>query len=195
MFTGSLEWNAWLFTQFFLWHEDVLLSCYVRMSYITKVRSLSFPFPSSIITSSPAYGVLISQPMRYAQACSSYECFIMRTKRLSSKVLNKPPVTLEIIIQEVLWSIRGFYSALWSLRLTNVNNILALDQLQWLPTRSEFPPISWHWYRAWPSSNNECFPWSIFATGVSCQQGTLTLPTPGSVPPFYARPEKSAGGI
>ena len=31
-----------------------------------------------------------------------------------------PRGTLEIVIQEVLWSIRGSYSAIWSLPLTNV---------------------------------------------------------------------------
>ena len=35
----------------------------------------NFPFLSSNIPSSPAYGV-ISQLIRYARACSSYECFI-----------------------------------------------------------------------------------------------------------------------
>ena len=36
----------------------------------------NFPFLSSNIPSSPAYGVFISQLIRYARACSSYECFI-----------------------------------------------------------------------------------------------------------------------
>ena len=34
----------------------------------------NFPFLSSNIPSSPAYGVFISQLIRYARACSSYEC-------------------------------------------------------------------------------------------------------------------------
>ena len=34
------------------------------------------PFLSSNISSSPAYGVFISQVIRYARACSSYECLI-----------------------------------------------------------------------------------------------------------------------
>ena len=43
------------------------------------------------------------------------------------------------LIQEVLWSIRGSYSAIWSLLLTHV-------KWKWLPNRSDFPPISWNWY-------------------------------------------------
>ena len=39
-------------------------------------------------------------------------------------------------------------------------DILTLDQ-QWLPNQSDFPPISWPWYRLWPSPNYEWFPWSI----------------------------------
>ena len=49
----------------------------------------NFPFLSSNIPSSPAYGVFISQLIRYARACSSYECFILRARRLSSKLLNQ----------------------------------------------------------------------------------------------------------
>ena len=41
-----------------------------------------------------------------------------------------------------------------------LDDILTLDQ-QWLPNQSDFPPISWPWYRLWPSPNYEWFPWSI----------------------------------
>ena len=49
----------------------------------------NFPFPSSNIPSSPAYGVFISQLIRYARASSSYECFILRAVRLSNKLLEQ----------------------------------------------------------------------------------------------------------
>ena len=48
----------------------------------------NFPL-SSNIQSSPAYGVFISQLIRYARACSSYECLILRAARLSSKLLGQ----------------------------------------------------------------------------------------------------------
>ena len=35
------------------------------------------------------HGVFISQLIRYARACSSYECFILRAVRLSSKLLRQ----------------------------------------------------------------------------------------------------------
>ena len=104
---------------------------------------------------------------RYAQACSSYECFVLRVRRLSSKLLiGIPRGTLENVIQDVLWSIRGSYSA-------KLNYILTLDQLQWLPYSSDFSPIEWPWCRAWHSA---------FATAVAYQQGTLTLPGTWFVP-------------
>ena len=49
----------------------------------------NFPFLSSNIPSSPAYGVFISKHIRYARACSSYECFFLRAARLSSKLLGQ----------------------------------------------------------------------------------------------------------
>ena len=64
-----------------------------------------------------------------------------------------------------------------------LNDILILDQ-QWLPNQSDFPPISWPWYRAWPSPIMSGFN-GAFATGVACQQGTLTLPDTWFRPPFW----------
>ena len=49
----------------------------------------NFPFLSSNIPTSPAYGVFISQLIRYVRACSSYECFIQRATRLSNKLLDQ----------------------------------------------------------------------------------------------------------
>ena len=78
----------------------------------------NFPFLSSNIPSSPAYGVFISQLIRYARACSSYECFILRPAQLSTKLLGQG--TFEIVHQKVLWSIWGTHQTLWSLPLPNV---------------------------------------------------------------------------
>ena len=71
----------------------------------------NFPFLSSNIPTSPAYGVFISQLIPYARACSSYGCFILRATRLSNKLLERQG-TLEIVIEEVLWSIRGSYQTI-----------------------------------------------------------------------------------
>ena len=64
----------------------------------------NFPFPSSNIPSSPAYGVFISQLIRYARACSSYECFILRAARLSSKLLRQG-----YVMERLKSSLRKFY--------------------------------------------------------------------------------------
>ena len=53
-------------------------------SHITNIPSLSSNIPSS-----PAYCVFISQRIRYARACSSYEYFIPGTARLSCKLLGQ----------------------------------------------------------------------------------------------------------
>ena len=64
----------------------------------------NFPFLSSNIPSSPAYGVFISQLIRYARTCSSYECFILRAARLSSKLLGQGYVR-----ERLKSSLRKFY--------------------------------------------------------------------------------------
>ena len=64
----------------------------------------NFPFLSSNIPSSPAYGMFISQLIRYARACSSYECFILRARRLSSKLLKQG-----YLVERLKSSFRKFY--------------------------------------------------------------------------------------
>ena len=64
----------------------------------------NFPFLSSNIPSSPAYDVFISQLIRYARACSSYECFILRAARLSSKLLRQG-----YVMERLKSSLRKFY--------------------------------------------------------------------------------------
>ena len=64
----------------------------------------NFPFLSSNIPSSPAYSVFISQLIRYARACLSYECFILRVARLSSKLLRQG-----YVMERLKSSLRKFY--------------------------------------------------------------------------------------
>ena len=63
-----------------------------------------FPFLSNNIPSSPAYGVFISQLIRYAMACSCCECFILRAVRLSCKLLGQ-----EYVRECLKSSLRKFY--------------------------------------------------------------------------------------
>ena len=121
----------------------------------------NFPFRSSNIPSSPAYDVFISQLIRYVLACSSYECFILRARHLSNKLLKRG-----YIVERLKSSFRfyGRYADLiqqYEVSLSRMlYDILNLDQ-QWLLNRSDFPPISWPWYRAWPSPYYDWFPWCI----------------------------------
>ena len=92
---------------------DLLLSIesdgQLRTSFYDKRNDFNFhitnyPFLSSNIPSSPAYGFLISQLIRYTRACSSYECFILRAARLSSKLLGQG-----YVIERLTSSLRKFY--------------------------------------------------------------------------------------
>ena len=105
--------------------------------------------------------------------------------RLSSKLLKQG-----YLAERLKSSFRKFYGRYgdlirqYEVSLSRMlNDILILDQ-QWLPNQSDFPPISWPWYRAWPSPIMSGFH-GAFATGVACQQGTLTLPDTWFRPPFW----------
>ena len=149
------------------------------------VRRSKRPLLAWNIPSSPAYGVFISQLIRYARACFSYECLILRARRLSSKLLKQG-----YLAERLKSSFRKFYGRYgdliqqYEVSLSRMlNDTLILDQ-QWLPNQSDFPPISRPLYRAWPSPIMGGFH-GAFATGVACQQGTLTLPDTWFRPPLW----------
>jgi hypothetical protein len=67
-------------------------------TYITKLYDkrddfnfhiVNFPFICSNIPAAPAYGVYISQLIRYSRACSSYQDFLDRGLLLIRKLLNQ----------------------------------------------------------------------------------------------------------
>ena len=95
----------------------------------------NFPFLSSNIPSSPAYGVLISQLIRYARACSSHECFFLRAARLSSKLLGQGYVSERL--KSSLRKLYGRYGDLikhYEVPLSQMlHDILGHGHLQWHP--------------------------------------------------------------
>ena len=106
----------------------------------------NFPFLSSNIPSSPAYGVFISQLIRYVRACSSYECSIRRAVRLSNKLLWQGYVK-----EHLKSSLRKFYGRYgdhikqYKVPLSQMlHDILDDDHLQW------HPPLIRHYTNFWP---------------------------------------------
>ena len=96
--------------------------------HITK-----FPLLCSNILFSPAYDVFISQLIRYARACSSYECFILRAARLSSKLLRQG-----YVVERLKSSLRKFYGRYgdlirhYEVSLSKMlHDILGHDHIQW----------------------------------------------------------------
>ena len=99
---------------------------------------INFPFLSSNIPSSPAYGVFISQLIRYVRACSSYECFMLRARRLSSKLLKQG-----YLVERLKSSFKKYYGRYgdliqqYEVSLSQmINTILTFDK-QGLPNWSQ----------------------------------------------------------
>ena len=126
----------------------------------------NFPLLSSKIPSSPAYGVFISQLIRYARASSSYECFILRAVWLSNKLLGQGYVK-----ERLISSLRKFYGRYGDLIKQYevplswmLHDILDDGHLQWHPPWirhfTNFWPYNWSgpYYRIWllPNCENIC---------------------------------------
>ena len=185
--TGVLFLLPQLFyCKYSVWFYSILncINKFLSQSQSTCIIT-NFPFLSSNIPSSPAYGVFISQLIRYARACSSYECFILRARRLSSKLLKQ-----WYLVERVKSSFRfyGRYGDLveqYGVTLSRMlNDILTLDQ-QWLPYRSDFPPISWPLYRAWTFTELWVVSMEHLQRVWLASRETLTLPDTWFRPPFW----------
>ena len=50
---------------------------------------VNFPFMSSNVPSAPAYGVFVSQIIRYARCCSNYSDFLSRHRALVTRLLSQ----------------------------------------------------------------------------------------------------------
>ena len=125
--------------------------------------------------------IFISQLIRYARACSSYECFILRVVRLSKKLLGQGYVK-----DRLKSSLRKFYG--WYGDLTKqyevplyrmLHDTLDDDHIQW------HPPLIGHYTNFWPLLIWTLLPnltfylivqgfHRTFATGAACQQRTFT---------------------
>ena len=57
---------------------------------------VNFPFICSNIPQSPAYGVFVSQLIRYSRACSSYDDFLVRSHLLVNKLLKQGFLTSKL---------------------------------------------------------------------------------------------------
>ena len=65
---------------------------------------LNFPFTCSNIPVAPAYGIYISQMIRYSRACGSYQNFLDRGLLLTRKLLNQG-----FLLVKLKSSLRKFY--------------------------------------------------------------------------------------
>jgi hypothetical protein len=65
---------------------------------------VNFPFICRNIPAAPAYGVYISQMIRYSRACASYQDFLDRGLLLTRKLLNKG-----FLLVKLKSSLRKFY--------------------------------------------------------------------------------------
>ena len=138
----------------------------------------NFPFLSSNIPTSPAYGVFISQLIRYARACSSYGCFILRATRLSNKLLEQGYVK-----ERLKSSLRKFYGRYgdlikqYEVTLSQMlNDILWPDHIQWQP------PTDQTLYRTRPFTEIWVVSIEHLRRVWHADRGRLLLRTPGPVP-------------
>ena len=109
------------------------------LPFMTNVTMSNFQFLSSNLPASPAYGIFISQLMRYARVCSSYECFILRATRLSNKLLEQGYVKERLkLSSKKFYGRYGDLIKQYAVPLSRMlNDILWPDQIQWQPSTDQ----------------------------------------------------------
>ena len=187
MYPVELEIKDTTYSNTFTSYLDLLLSIgrdgQLHTSIYDKrddfnIHITNFPLLSSNISASPAYGAFISPLIRYARACSSYGCFILRATRLSYKLLEQ-----KYVKERLKSSLRKFYGRYGDLikqydvfLSQMLNDILWPDHIQWQP------PTDQTLYRTRPfaefwvvSIEHLHWVWHV-------DRGRLLLRTPGPVP-------------
>ena len=142
-----------------IWRDCQLhTSIYDKRDYF-NIHITNFPFLSMNSPSSPAYGVF------------KFSAYTIRPDAPRMNVLFWGPGDFPVsyakkgyLVERLKLSFSKFYGRYgdliqqYEVSLSRMlNEILTLDQLQWLLNRSDFPPISWPWNPAWPSLNYEWF--------------------------------------
>ena len=151
----------------------------------------NFPFLRSNIPSSPAYAVFISQLIRYARACSSYECFILRAMQISNKLLGQgyfkerlkssprkqgsSMVGTGILSNNMNSPSPECYMTFWRMTIFIDTPIKTLHQFLTLILISTLL-LNFTFYLIVRGIHR------TFATGAACQQRTLTPPDTWSCP-------------
>jgi hypothetical protein len=90
-----------------------MLGCFVKHRLTTQLCDkrddfnfaiVNFPYTCSNIPLSPAYGVYISQLIRYARACYAYDQFLKRGGLLTDKLMLQ-----EFLQSRLISAFRKFY--------------------------------------------------------------------------------------
>ena len=147
-----------------IWRNDQLHTSIYDKRDDFNFHITNLPFLSSNISSSPAYCVFISQVIRYARACSSYECFILRARRLSNKLLKQG-----YLAERLKSSFRKVYGRYGDLIQQNEVYNVPLTNVKWhsdpWPTVTSQPiRLSINFKTFIPSltfTDCEWFPWGI----------------------------------
>ena len=139
---------------------------------------INFPFLSSNIPTSPAYGVFISQLIQYARACSSYGCFILRVTRLSNKLLEQGYVK-----ESLKSSLRKFYGRYGDLiKQYEISLLQMLNDILWPHNIRWQPPTDQTLYRIRPSAEFWVVSIEHLRRMWNADRGSLLLRTPGPAP-------------
>ena len=75
-----------------------LTTCLYDMRDYLNLNIVNFPFLSSNIPSSPAYGMFVSHLVRYPRSSSDYSDFVKRGSVLAARLANKGFLSRDYII-------------------------------------------------------------------------------------------------
>ena len=99
---------------------------------------VNFPFICRNIPAAPAYGVYISQLIRYSRACGSYQDFLDRLLLLIRKLLNQGFLLVKSSLRKILRSPPWLGWPFWNICVTIDNGYVPI-----VVNTSRFFPHSW----------------------------------------------------
>ena len=82
----AIEWNSLVRRRPFNRHGNVLGCVLYVCPYMYMYIIVNYPHMDSNIPSKPAYGVFISQLIRYLRVCGNYQHFVYRSVQITTRL-------------------------------------------------------------------------------------------------------------
>ena len=135
---GTDRYASYLDLSFHVTKEDDLFTKLYDKRDNFNFHIVNFPFLSGNIPAAPAYGVYVSQLIRYARCCTFYDDFSLRHSILASRLVSQGYSTVRLMS-----TFKKFYARYENLisKYNHPVSVMISDSIPFAMLKSAFPSL------------------------------------------------------